>query len=241
MQHKSFTLFFLFFFCALLVFSIIFFWFLLLLLLFICVCVGGVEKFNHIIVTKYDQDGDCIGWHNDKEKNFVDGTGFAVVTFGDARSFQFRKNPSAEDSNPAVCWDTELAQGSLLVVSGEANRRYQHRVIKSVSGSPSRTSIVFRSIKTVISQSDYKKKKTSWTKRNRERAQRRQLLVASEAASEAHTQPMIKEDVSSGEETETDDYTKLHREERILPLDEEETESDQEDENPPKRAKAVHI
>ena len=209
------------------------------------------QSFNHVIVTKYNRDGDCIGWHNDKNKDFVQGTGFAVVTFGHERPFQFRANPSTPHRNPPVSWETKLARGSLLVVSGEANQVNQHRVPKADNGSPWRISAVFRNIKTEMTQDQYRKRKAIWTKRNKDRAEQRVPLTTSQAhkaplldvgidAGEAHKAPLLDVGIDAGEETETDDYTKFLREEAASRLlDEEEPESD-EDETPPKRAKTSH-
>ena len=194
------------------------------------------QSFNHVIVTKYNRDGDCIGWHNDKNKDFVQGTGFAVVTFGHERPFQFRANPSTPHRNPPVSWETKLARGSLLVVSGEANQVNQHRVPKADNGSPWRISAVFRNIKTEMTQDQYRKRKAIWTKRNKDRAEQRVPLTTSQA----HKAPLLDVGIDAGEETETDDYTKFLREEAASRLlDEEEPESD-EDETPPKRAKTSH-
>jgi len=40
------------------------------------------QKINHIIITKYDQPTDCIGWHNDKVATIADNSEIAVISLG---------------------------------------------------------------------------------------------------------------------------------------------------------------
>lgn len=40
------------------------------------------QGINHVIVTKYDQPDDCIGWHNDKEKTITHDSVIAVISLG---------------------------------------------------------------------------------------------------------------------------------------------------------------
>jgi hypothetical protein len=40
------------------------------------------QKINHIIITKYDQPNDCIGWHNDKVSTIADNSEIAVISLG---------------------------------------------------------------------------------------------------------------------------------------------------------------
>lgn len=198
------------------------------------------QKFNHIIVTKYDAEGDCIDWHTDKDKDFKDDSGFAVVTLGDARPFQIRPKPASAGQNPPVCWEEKMPSGSLLFVSYEANQKNQHRVVRSDSKN-ARISIVFRNIGTLLKPEEYEKKKKIWTKRNLKRKLDRERVRSSKALPK---QDKDKEEVhsDSGEETETDDYTKDLREREEggqLSREDEPVATEQQDDinHPPKRAK----
>lgn len=79
------------------------------------------HKHNHWIVTKYLDNRDNIGFHSDKTRNWVSGSCFVVVKFGEARPFQF----SYEDK---VIYDEKLTQGTAVIVGMEANQKVKHGV-----------------------------------------------------------------------------------------------------------------
>jgi alkylated DNA repair dioxygenase AlkB len=60
------------------------------------------QKINHMIITKYDQPEDCIGWHNDKVQTIADDSVIAVISLGACRRFQLRLTPTDKDNNPPV-------------------------------------------------------------------------------------------------------------------------------------------
>jgi hypothetical protein len=86
------------------------------------------QKINHIIVTKYDQPDDCIGWHNDKVKTIADGSEIAVISLGASRRFQIRETPTDTDKNPQVLKEIITESGSFIGMSYDANEKYQHCV-----------------------------------------------------------------------------------------------------------------
>jgi alkylated DNA repair dioxygenase AlkB len=109
------------------------------------------QTINHIIVTKYDQPADCIGWHNDKVKTIEDNSIIAVISLGAKRRFQLRTTPTEGNKDPAVLKEIRPDNGSLINMSYNANLQYQHCVAPYDASKGdekgTRVSIVFRNIK----------------------------------------------------------------------------------------------
>lgn len=131
------------------------------------------QKINHIIITKYDQPTDCIGWHNDKVATIADNTEIAVISLGmshpyslycfilltsmctgASRRFQLRLTPQHKKDNPAVLHEFLAESGSFIGMSYGANLMYQHGVAPydAAQGDEegARVSIVFRHIKNIM-------------------------------------------------------------------------------------------
>jgi alkylated DNA repair dioxygenase AlkB len=109
------------------------------------------QTINHIIVTKYEQPTDCIGWHNDKVKTIADNSIIAVISLGAKRRFQIRITPTETNKDPLFSHEIMTANGSLINMSYKANLQYQHCVAaydqKRGDEEGTRVSIVFRNIK----------------------------------------------------------------------------------------------
>lgn len=71
------------------------------------------QTINHIIITKYDQPTDCIGWHNDKIKTIADNSIIAVISLGAKRRFQLRSTPTTANPDPPVLKEIVTEKGSL--------------------------------------------------------------------------------------------------------------------------------
>jgi alkylated DNA repair dioxygenase AlkB len=119
------------------------------------------QKINHMIITKYETNDDCIGWHNDKVKTIADDSVIAVLSLGAERRFQLRATPT-KSKNPPLLKEFHTADGSLITMSFEANEKFQHCVApydeEKGDGAGVRVSIVFRFIKNFMTKKEIEAK-----------------------------------------------------------------------------------
>ena len=102
------------------------------------------EEVNHAIAIRYSSGTENFApAHQDK---IPAGTSFFVLSFGTPRNFQLLNGPPKKGGT--VVWKKPLANGSLLVVSGELNRTHWHEVPKDKSwAGEARWSLIFRTIR----------------------------------------------------------------------------------------------
>jgi len=101
------------------------------------------QKHNHFIITKYKNEKDNIGFHNDKDRDFEPGSWVVIVKFGEARKFEFQY----EDK---TFWSKKLDAGTAIFLNYETNRIIKHGVPDMKEKVGMSGSVVTRSIKTVI-------------------------------------------------------------------------------------------
>ncbi|MEJ2902968.1 alpha-ketoglutarate-dependent dioxygenase AlkB family protein [Pedobacter panaciterrae] len=100
-------------------------------------------KFNACLLNHYRDGKDYMGWHRDNERNLGKFPVIASVSFGASRIFQFR---NYKDKLPIV--SIELTHGSLLIMKGETQHYWEHRLPKTVIETQPRINLTFRTIKT---------------------------------------------------------------------------------------------
>ena len=81
--------------------------------------------FNSVLLNKYKDGNNYIGWHSDQEKELGRDPVIASVTFGCDRIFRMRRYDDKNDVH-----DISLSHGSLLVMSGETQHYWQHMIPK---------------------------------------------------------------------------------------------------------------
>lgn len=95
--------------------------------------------FNSVLLNLYRSETDSVNWHADDEPEL--GSVIASISFGAARSFQF-KRLDAPKQRIAV----ELPHGSLLVMRGTTQKYWLHRIPKATQPQPPRINLTFRVI-----------------------------------------------------------------------------------------------
>jgi|TARA_B110001469_G_C9502412_1_gene250792 alkylated DNA repair dioxygenase AlkB len=98
------------------------------------------SHFNTILMNVYRGGEDCISFHKDKETGWVEGTGFATVSFGSERDFQIRHNESKDTTT------ISHKQGLCIYMPFPMNDNYQHGVPKRKRVVGTRISLTFRQI-----------------------------------------------------------------------------------------------
>jgi alkylated DNA repair dioxygenase AlkB len=102
--------------------------------------------FNSVGMNLYRDGEDSVAWHSDKDELLARNPTIAVVSFGAIRTMQIRpKSPPRH----ALCVDLE--PGSALVMQGNAQDHYEHRIPKTPDPVAPRISVVFRTKASALS------------------------------------------------------------------------------------------
>lgn len=97
--------------------------------------------FNSVLLNMYRSGKDSMDWHQDNEKELGLNPVIASVNFGATRKFELRNI----DSREKITFN--LNHGSLLLMKGETQHFWQHRVAKTKKEVNLRINLTFRHIK----------------------------------------------------------------------------------------------
>ena len=101
--------------------------------------------FNDVLCNLYRGGADSMGWHSDDEMELGSRPVIASVSLGASRNLRFRARRSAgRRSSTAV----DLGGGSLLLMTGDLQRNFQHQIPKvtAARGVGPRINLTFRRI-----------------------------------------------------------------------------------------------
>jgi len=101
--------------------------------------------FNSVLLNLYRNGKDYMSWHRDDEKELGPSPVIASVSLGASRRFDFRRK-RADERATRPTKSFELADGSLLVMSGDTQRKWQHSIPKSGRADEPRINLTFRRI-----------------------------------------------------------------------------------------------
>ncbi|WP_109830029.1 alpha-ketoglutarate-dependent dioxygenase AlkB family protein [Reichenbachiella versicolor] len=93
------------------------------------------ESFNSCLLNLYHTGEDGLGWHSDSEKGAV-----ASLSLGATRKFVFKHKITKEKV------EFTLSQGDLLVMKGDTQQHWLHRVPPTKKVKSPRINITFRNI-----------------------------------------------------------------------------------------------
>lgn len=97
--------------------------------------------FNSALLNLYRNESDGIGWHSDNEPELGINPVIASLSFGGSRIFQFRHKKFSKEKV-----SENLQNGSLLLMQGETQANWLHRLSKSAGYCQPRINITFRKI-----------------------------------------------------------------------------------------------
>ena len=106
----------------------------------ICNC-----DFNSVLLNLYRHGQDSMGWHQDNETELGERPTIASVSFGESRHFQMRHKFDKSVSRINV----QLQDGSVLIMSGETQKYWQHQIPKTKKQVGERINLTFRKIITL--------------------------------------------------------------------------------------------
>ena len=106
---------------------------------------GGNEfshQFNSVLLNFYRDGNDSVAWHRDKESELGNRPVIASVSFGQVRNFDFRKKDNHQNK-----YSLPLHHGSLLIMKGDLQTNWEHRIAKSARPMKPRINLTFRNIR----------------------------------------------------------------------------------------------
>lgn len=98
-------------------------------------------EFNSVLLNLYRDHNDSVAWHRDKESRYGDRPVIASLSLGQTRKFDFRKlnHHQSRHSIP-------LPHGSLLMMKGDLQEYWEHRIAKSSKLMKERINLTFRKV-----------------------------------------------------------------------------------------------
>ena len=97
--------------------------------------------FNSVLANLYRSGADSMGWHSDDEPELGPRPVIASFSFGATRDMRFRHRRDKKRS-----YSLSLVSGSLLVMSGNCQRQFQHSIPKRTGVAHGRINLTFRHI-----------------------------------------------------------------------------------------------
>ncbi len=98
-------------------------------------------RFNSVLINYYRDGSDSMGWHSDDEKELGDSPVIASVSLGVTREIQFRKKGDKKEKRKIL-----LETGSLLMMTGETQKYWQHQIGKKKGLIGGRINLTFRHV-----------------------------------------------------------------------------------------------
>ncbi|WP_313114499.1 alpha-ketoglutarate-dependent dioxygenase AlkB family protein [Aequorivita sediminis] len=98
------------------------------------------ETYNSCLLNLYHTGAEGMAWHSDDEKDLKKNGAIASVSFGAARKFAFKHKETKETIS------VNLEHGSLLVMKGEIQTYWLHRLPPTKKIHSARINLTFRTI-----------------------------------------------------------------------------------------------
>ncbi|WP_440132638.1 alpha-ketoglutarate-dependent dioxygenase AlkB family protein [Chitinophaga sancti] len=108
------------------------------------VSVPAGVAFNSVLLNRYRNGNDSMGWHADDEPELGTDPVIASVNFGATRRFMFRHQRAG------LKYELNLTHGSLLIMKGSLQHHWQHQVPKTAKPMGERINLTFRVIKPMV-------------------------------------------------------------------------------------------
>ncbi len=99
-------------------------------------------QFNSALLNLYRDGNDSVAWHRDKESDLGNRSVIASVSLGEVRNFDFRNRDNHRNR-----YSLPLQHGSLLIMKGDLQTGWEHRIAKSKKTMQPRINLTFRNIR----------------------------------------------------------------------------------------------
>lgn len=98
-------------------------------------------SFNGVLLNYYRDGKDSVAWHHDKDTIPGMKTEIASLSLGQERHFDFRNK-----ENHKLHYSIKLENGSLLLMKGDLQKYWEHRIAKSTIPMKGRINLTFRKV-----------------------------------------------------------------------------------------------
>jgi len=98
-------------------------------------------SFNSVLLNYYRDGNDSVAWHADNERELGAQPHIASLSIGQARDFEFRRKTDHSGK-----YKLRLHNGSLLIMKGDLQNHWEHRIPKSKNDNGERINMTFRFI-----------------------------------------------------------------------------------------------
>lgn len=98
--------------------------------------------FNSVLLNFYRSGEDHMSWHSDDEKSLGVNPVIASVSFGEVRKFSVKHRLDKKIKPISL----ELASGSLVIMKGEMQEFWHHRITPSKRAQGPRINLTFRNV-----------------------------------------------------------------------------------------------
>ncbi len=102
------------------------------------------ETFNSCLLNLYHTGAEGMAWHSDAEKDLIKNGAIGSLSFGAERKFSFKHKQTGETVS------LFLEHGSLLVMKGETQSHWLHRLPPTTKTTKPRVNLTFRTIAIVV-------------------------------------------------------------------------------------------
>lgn len=103
-------------------------------------------EFNAVLVNRYRDGRDSMGFHSDDEPELGRHPLIASLSFGVARRFVLEKKKGGAEARATSLFEVELGHGDLFVMGGACQELYRHAVPKQLRVQGERVNLTFRRI-----------------------------------------------------------------------------------------------
>ncbi|KAJ3029753.1 Alpha-ketoglutarate-dependent dioxygenase alkB 2 [Rhizophlyctis rosea] len=100
---------------------------------------------NHVVVNRYLNGNDHIGYHRDKTRDFADNAAVCTLSFGGTRTLTIKYDNIFREEV-----EIQLGHGSLFILGAATNAEAKHRIKKTARPVDMRISLTFRRIATRV-------------------------------------------------------------------------------------------
>jgi len=97
--------------------------------------------FNSVLLNYYRDGNDSVAWHSDNERELGKLPLIASVSFGQVRRFDIRRKQDHTEK-----YSIKLEEGSVLIMKGDLQQHWEHRIAKSKTQTNARVNLTFRVI-----------------------------------------------------------------------------------------------
>lgn len=98
------------------------------------------ETYNACLLNLYHNGSEAMNWHADNEKEILENSAIASISFGAERKFGFRHKTTQEEISLI------LENGSLLIMKGETQEYWKHKLFTNSKVKEARINLTFRKI-----------------------------------------------------------------------------------------------